>query len=606
MHKKMLMICTAAALFLSPFTSSAENPRERIDFWQNNYTELSSKADPRAEKAHTIFRRVLNAAGTRYGILPRLFIIKDDSLNVISIPDGWIILTKGSLDVCYKDPERGDDLLAFVLGHEIAHQLKDDFWHMQFFQAVEASGMDDAQNKEVLEDIKKIVGLTDKVLAKELEADRLGIVYASMAGYDASAIVSEDDKGNFFQEWVSYLDPANIKGIHKDATHPSPEERAGAVKVELKNVIKHLEYFHMGLKFYQAGDYRRAILAFEKFLRVFPSREVYHDLASSHHQLALEHYRKWKGDDQRIPFKLSISVDPETRAGGITLRSSDPEGPQALFYKHIGKAIEFYEMAISGDPLYALSYINLGAAFIIKGEPYEAIAKLKRALKIDAVSKNKLLKARVLNNLGVAFYSAENIGKARKILEEASGLNSEYGDPLFNLGKIEWEEKKEDRAGKYWMAYLKVDAAGPWAKLIIKTLSLEKPAGTPGSESTMSAEKVMGVEKGDYDEDVPDDKGTPECTEMPLEEEPFRICTFKNGVKTVSQEDEIVMIVTSEGYRGKSAGGISIGASESGVLTAYGPPSKLLNMTQGESWIYQSQGITFQFRDNKVVSWILF
>ena len=67
---------------------------------------------------------------------PRLFITKTNPWNVslpIAIPDGWIILSKGALDISYRDPAKGDDRMAFVLAHEIAHQLKDDFWHMRFF-----------------------------------------------------------------------------------------------------------------------------------------------------------------------------------------------------------------------------------------------------------------------------------------------------------------------------------------------------------------------------------------------------------------------------------------------------------------------------------------
>ncbi|MEJ2181303.1 MAG: hypothetical protein P8Y28_12935, partial [Gammaproteobacteria bacterium] len=49
--------------------------------------------------------RVLQAAGTRYGVIPRLFIIKENPFNVvlpISIPDGWVIVSRQVLDMCYE------------------------------------------------------------------------------------------------------------------------------------------------------------------------------------------------------------------------------------------------------------------------------------------------------------------------------------------------------------------------------------------------------------------------------------------------------------------------------------------------------------------------
>ena len=45
---------------------------------------------------------------------------------------------------------------------------------------------------------KKAAQQTDKVLAKEIEADEHGIIYAAMAGFNTSAIITEDQKVNFF------------------------------------------------------------------------------------------------------------------------------------------------------------------------------------------------------------------------------------------------------------------------------------------------------------------------------------------------------------------------------------------------------------------------
>jgi Zn-dependent protease with chaperone function len=144
-----------AILIVTIATSTAvANLKERIDYWRNNYEELTGADDPRVDRAHEIFKRIVDAAGKQPGVVPRLFIAKRDPLNVslpIAIPDGWVILSKGTLDICYRDPGLGDDRLAFVLAHEFAHQLKGDFWHMQFFQALEASKMDTTQQRRSLE-----------------------------------------------------------------------------------------------------------------------------------------------------------------------------------------------------------------------------------------------------------------------------------------------------------------------------------------------------------------------------------------------------------------------------------------------------------------------
>jgi len=609
MNKQVLsriLLYAAIITWLFPFPlRAAENPKERIDFWQSNYDELLPKDDPLAAQAYEIFNRVLNVAGTKPGVIPRLFIVKNDAPYIPlaqALPDGGIVISKRVLDICYRDPERGDDRLAFILAHEIAHQLKEDFWHLKFFQAVELSKEENPLNKDIIDEVCNILKEMPKErLKKELEADEHGIIYASMAGFNTNAIVTEDNRVNFFEYCYKSLHPGNIKGLPKDSTHPTPMQRAEAVKVRLNQVLEMVELFNLGVLFYQAGDYQRAILFFSKFLKFFPSREVYHNLASSHHQLALKHYRSWKRDEQGFPFKLSIAIDPETRASKITLRAPGAEGPADLFKNHIEKAIKYYETAITLDPSYVLSYNNLGCALIMKGDVYDAVGKLRKAIKM----KSDFVPS--LNNLGVAFFLAENERKAKENLVKASEFDSAYDAPFFNLGKIAFEEKKEAEAKKYWIAYLELDSASGWADSIRKSLSLETPEEVLKSPPDEGIENIMGLEAGDYEDDISETWGKPvKKRDFFLEEEPFKVAVYKNGVKTLSQEDEIKMILTPEGFKGKSARGISISSLEKDVLAEYGRPSKVLPMTQGATWVYASEGIAFQLRGGKVVSWLLF
>ena len=603
---RILGVVIAITLFFISSAEAFENPKERIDFWQRNYQELQPDQDPRAKEAHEIFIRLLNAAGRRPGVIPRLFIVKSDSSYIplaFAIPDGGIIISKKVLDICYKDPERGPDRLAFVLAHEIAHQLKDDFWHLKFFQAVDLSKETGSQQEGILKEVREIASLTDKVLAKELQADEYGIIYASMAGFNTSAIVTEDDKINFFEYFYKSLDPENIKGVQKDSNHPSPKQRAETVKARLKQVLEKVELFNLGLVFYQSGDYPGAIFFFSEFLRFFPSREVYHNLATSHHQLALKYYRQWKGEEKAIPFKLSIAIDPETRASKITLRGvlrGVKKSSEELFKEHIDKAIGYYEIAISQDPSYLLSHNNLGCAFLIKGEVEEAIARFKKALKLKSDFKE------ALNNLGVALFYDEKPNKAKEALTEANKLDPTYDAPFFNLGKIAYEEKKEKESKNYWIAYLKLDPSSPWAHAITKTIPLDSGKKLSVSMSKKPAEAVLGLKIGAYDDEVPKEWGKPQAKGIDLGEKPFRLYTYNNKIMTVSQKDEIKLIVTLDGFKGKTEKGILVGSAQKDLLSSYGSPTKILDMTQGSSWVYDSQGIVFQLRDGKVVSWILF
>jgi tetratricopeptide (TPR) repeat protein len=598
---RIVFSVVVSTILLFCFLWSSEDPRTRIDYWQNNYNELLPEDDPRAGRAHEIFKRVLNAAGKRPGVIPRLFIVRNESAYIplaFAIPDGGIIISKKVLDICYADEECGDDRLAFILAHEIAHQLKDDFWHMRFFEAVELSKK--GEEKPILDSVKVIAKMTDHVLAKELQADEYGIIYASMAGFNTDAIVSGEE--NFFEYIYTALDPGNIKGFKKDEYHPDPEQRAEVVKARLKQVLDVVELFDLGIMFYQAGEFEKAILLFNDFLRFFPSREVYHNLATCHHQVALENYLKWKRNEEDIlfeRFKLSLSIDSETRAKKIRVKRSDD--PQELYEKNIEKAIEYYRIAISQDPSYKYAYNNLGCALLLHGEVYEAIAMLKKAMKIDSIYSYSL------NNLGVAFFLAENEGKALESFNRAISSDPSYDSPNFNLGKIAYEKGDMETSKEYWMAYLGIDMTSTWSDYIRNSLGLEKEGYV--SELTLGKvrEGVLGVNVGDYDDEIPEEWGEPvREREISIEEEPYKILEYKSGVVTLSQDEKILLLSIPGSYTEKSAQGISIGDSEKDVHRKYGNPTQKLYTPKGESWIFSSNDIAFQLKDGCVVSWLLF
>jgi tetratricopeptide (TPR) repeat protein len=588
---------------LTPLLWGGQDDRSRLDFWKANYSELTSAADPRAAKAAEIFRRVVAAAGKRGGVVPTLFVIKDAGAAVplaIALPDGGIVISRQVLDICYKEPANGDDRLAFILAHEIAHQLKDDFWHLRFFQAVELSQKAKPGDAAAVEEVRTIAGRSDDALLKELQCDEYGIVYASMAGFDTRAIVMEDDKVNFFKYFAAALDPENIKGATRDATHPTPEARAAAVKARLLQVLDVVDLFDLGVIFYQTGDTETAARLFAEFLRYYPGREVYHDLAACHHQLALKAYHVWKAEGQDFPFKLSLTFDTSTRARKIVLRGEP--GPEARFKEELAKAVELYRSALGQDPAYWPSANNLGCALLLQENAYEAVAVLQKAAQGSPGS------AQVLSNLGVAFYQTENAAKAKEKLQAALTSSPDFDAALYNLGQIASAESDAAGASRYWDAYLKIDPDGPWAGRILakrtpgqapKAAAMPVPAASP-------PEPLAELKIGDYTDAVPADWGAPVVKKTFFgEDRPVSLMSYANGVTVVAKEDEIVRLAASGACRAKTAQGLSLGAGRADVLAAYGRPVEIWT-SEGEALAYPGRGIAFTFRDGKVASWIVF
>jgi tetratricopeptide (TPR) repeat protein len=571
--------------------NTAANPREHVQYWQQNYEELRAAEDPRAARAHEIFARLVQAADRRAEVLPRLFIIKSDPWDLafpVALPDGWVLLSKKVLDFCYHDPLWGEDRLAFVLAHEIAHILQDDFWHMRFFQLLKDANPQAAGNLASLQEVLERLPTSEEIWAKEFRADERGMVYAAMAGFHTPAIVTEDKQVNFFRDWVQGLDPRRLHSVAAPSPYPTPQERAAAVTARLQHIVNQVAVFQTGLQFYQAGNYVRAIQAFEQFQHAFPSREAWHNLAVSHHQLALQAYRLWKSAAQEISFRLSLVIDPVTRASRVALsggRDGTSADPAWQFRTHLNTAIDLYARAMARDPSYLLAYNNLGCALILREDYYEAIATLQKALKLAPQNPE------VLNNLGIAFFYIDKWPAAKTYLQQAHALAPAYSAPVWNLGHLAQAEQQADEAQRYWTAARRLD---PF---------VAAPEWVPG---TAEKEHLRGLTVASAETSVPALLGTPSQTLVPLAEDSFLLSRYARTAMTLSRHGLLHMLVALEGYPGQSARGIAIGSSDHDVLARYGAPSRVLEMTQGANWSYDEPGIAFQFRHRQVVSWLLF
>jgi len=601
-----LLGLTVVLMVLGGYTAAVRaQTSDQIDYWRTKYRKLTFKEDPRVERAHTIFQRLVQVAGKRPGTVPQLFIGASAASEPwgivlpIALPDGWIVLSSEVLDICYQDSAWGDDRLAFVLAHEIAHQLNDDFWHMRLPPALEKSTM---APPVALAFIEEIASTAEHVLARELKADMSGILYAAMAGFNTRVIVTEDRHRNFFVDWVRALDRRRLGGVAEEHLRPTPAERAEVLRENLRRIVDATAAFEAGLWFYYAGDYQRAIGAFEYFRAVFPSREVLHNLAVSHNQFALQAYQMWK-KDVPLPFQLFRAIDPLTRASQRVLegpRRGDTgvlSTPAAQFRQHLDKAIALYREALTLDTAYTPAAVNLGGALIVRGvhtetqglkaDFYDAVTTLQRALEH---APNASATPALLNTLGVALFYIGQLEQAKAQLVQARTLAPAYAAPVFNLGYMAHAAQPHTNAQLSWPAY----------QQRVTQPSLAFPA------NGQHQEQVMGRGIGAVENRIPPEWGSPAKSTFLVEKKAFTMATYPARIMTLSQDGEILMLIVREGYQGASARGIKIGAADKGVLAHYGPPSRQSDTTYGNNWTYDVDRIAFQLRDGKVVSWLLF
>ena len=152
-------------------------------------------------------------------------VLDTQSVNAFAAPAGYILLTRGLLDLLETEDE-----LSAVLAHEISHVVRQHHWKIIKKQQATAAVIQRMQgnmrsSNELFSDIN---GLFSDMMTRgldksaEFEADRDAAILAANAGYDCTAILSLLEK---------------MGGLNADSdevsllfqTHPDPEERLDQV-----------------------------------------------------------------------------------------------------------------------------------------------------------------------------------------------------------------------------------------------------------------------------------------------------------------------------------------------------------------------------------------
>ncbi|RJR15909.1 MAG: hypothetical protein C4581_11185 [Nitrospiraceae bacterium] len=410
---RQLNILCSHFLFIAIFMAFASSgafaeDRGRKEFWINKYG--ITKEYRYTARAYAVFERVLAAADRRTGIEPALYIVDYDKTPwAQALADGSIILSRKGLEFCYsrQAPEDGDSRLAFVIGHELAHQFNGDFWHYKFLRTAE----DSDDNIRAFQDIKELAKSTDMLLAKELQADQYGIIFATMAGYNSDRIIAGDR--NFFLEWAEKETPS---GRLTENLRSLSSKRAKAVSMRLQEVSDRIVLFDMGVISYHLGRFDESLVLFKRFASFFPGREVYTNVGTIYLQMAYNKFRMARSPES-FPYALSFGIEKRTRAESIDIASKGfTETGYREYNELLHIATDNLKKAIEYDPFYHEAKNNLGCAYIMENRYYDAVSVLEDALKSAPDS------AKIQNNLGVAYIMLGQSVGSKGLLEKAEKM----------------------------------------------------------------------------------------------------------------------------------------------------------------------------------------
>lgn len=190
------------------------------------------------QKAVEQFYKEKNATKDLAGFNWTFNVVDESTVNAWCMPGGKVLVYTGLLPVTLN--EQG---LAVVMGHEIAHAIAR-HGNQRMSQAMAIQGLgtgisialsqQSAVTQQIFEQAYGIgteLGTLAYSRGHETEADKMGIIFAAMAGYDPEEAV------NFWQRMSS--SSKGEKPMQLLSTHPSDEKRIADLKAFMPEARKY-------------------------------------------------------------------------------------------------------------------------------------------------------------------------------------------------------------------------------------------------------------------------------------------------------------------------------------------------------------------------------
>ena len=410
----LALLCVVCGCAVNPVTGK----KELMLFSDAQEIELGKNADPDIRWQFSgVYHDAqlgayVNSVGQRTAAvshrsnIPYYFAVVDSSVvNAFALPGGYIYITRGLLTRLENEAQ-----LASVLGHEIGHvtarhgmkrlQLNLGFNVLLAVIDQAAGGSESNSTRRGLIKLTSTVAFGTLALGysrdDEFQADELGTIYASGAGYDPEGMVQllEVLKSMHTRE------PSSVEVFF--SSHPRSSDRIKKVESRISDQsegqLKQAEY-----------------------------RANTRDLAVA--QKAYDHYDK--GEEHRKNSRYKEALTEYEQALSIRENLAKPHHGIGLVYQAQGnhsKALREYKKAVGIQPDYIFAHNSMGRTYIDLKRYDDAVPVLKKAVEIyqnfdDAHA-----------NLGEAYYRLEQYSEAVESLEMAIALNEKHPRAHTNLG----------------------------------------------------------------------------------------------------------------------------------------------------------------------------
>ena len=153
-----------------------------VQYAKKSNIKVFKSGDAEYERVQNIFDRVIKSSHYKNDKDIRFEVIDFEDENAMAFGGGYFVVLTGLMKVA------NDDELAYVIAHELAHNSAGHIEEQEHYMRM----------KDVFGDKPTSVEKTVFTNISEQEADRVGIVYTALAGFDpcASATYWEKQKTN--------------------------------------------------------------------------------------------------------------------------------------------------------------------------------------------------------------------------------------------------------------------------------------------------------------------------------------------------------------------------------------------------------------------------
>lgn len=484
-----------------------------------------------------------------------------------------ITIEESAFNLCYRIEGGGDNALAVLLGHELAHFYENHFRWEDF-----KSRADSLQIYSLVEmEARSSATGNSRVLA-ETEADVMGGFAGYIAGYntlDIGAAVIEA----LYTEFDIPKTKSNM--------YPSLLDRQQLTRDSEKQLQSMVKVFEAGNRLLLLNRFEEAARCFDYLSQEFefPSREFPNNAGVARALQAVSLITEFAPDS--LDFIYPFEFDAQTRLNASRgSKGWGGESKEQEATRLLSEAARDFKRAIDRDENYATAYLNLACVYQIQRKFRDADYYAEKAIEIAEDQNERLTASNALIARGIIHASRGSEGQrvARDDFEKGKQGNNQLAS--LNLERLAGGKNSAGMNNcpdpeKLSMKSERIGEVTPLSD------QMQKISGEP---TYISGTQIPGTNK-----DTPT-MGIAEVGEATW-----------NGHAVHIGDALILTVSTPPGYTGPSARGVSVGNSLDQVAKLYGCPTRIRNARQGNYQVYEKSKIIFVTdASDKVTGWMLY